>query len=94
MYSFSKQHLYSPAEIRFSQGFPLAQAPPSAQYLHCVGYDFGSLSPHQQFDLLGDGQHLVQIGAWWLYVCAHLVRRCDIEGDPTNALPEFEFEDL
>ena len=74
----------------------------SRKYLPCcLGFNFESgITAAQHKDLTGDGQHLVQIAAWWLYVCSNLMRRSEITGPVQSCLvsasdkddSDFEFE--
>ena len=102
LYSFKQNHIFTPAELNFSQGFPLDTIEQSRKYLPCcLGFNFESgLTAAQHKDLTGDGQHLVQIAAWWLYVCSNLMRRSEITGPVQSCLvsasdkddSDFEFE--
>ena len=73
-YSFSKSHLYTPAEMQFAHGWPSLSA-----FIEEGGpqspYDFGQLGWRKQRSLLGNGMHLACMGAFYGYCLSQLRRR-------------------
>ena len=60
-------------EINFAQGWPL-EGLSSTECLACVPGRVKSLSFSKRQHLLGNGVHLMAIGAWMLYIKAHCLR--------------------
>ena len=60
-------------EINFAQGWPL-EGLSSTECLACVPERVKSLSFSKRQRLLGNGVHLMAIGAWMLYIKAHCLR--------------------
>jgi hypothetical protein len=78
LYSFSKRHLYTPAELEFSQGWPVF--PAMSKYASCLGFEYDQLSVHQRRQLQGNSMHLAALAAALQFFLTHTVRRDHFEG--------------
>jgi site-specific DNA-cytosine methylase len=70
-YSFTAQRFFTPADLKISQGWPLES---SSLYGDLVRSKAG-ISSHAQKKAMGNGMHLAQVGAVFLYICSFTMRR-------------------
>ena len=68
--------LFTMNELNFLHGWPVLAAVVSKQrWKKCMPFDPNLLPLKVQKRMCGNGQHLAAMGAWFLYLMAHLVRR-------------------
>lgn len=86
--SISKSHVFTPAEIEFSMGWPVCAVGDAPSYASCVPPEIIRLSFNERSIRSGNGMNLAQVYAWALFVCTHIVRRSDVE----KLMPQLRFK--
>jgi len=66
---------YTADELDFSQGWPSVVLPINRKYASCVPFDMTRMSQSARMHVVGNGMHLVAIGAFELYIAGYTVRR-------------------
>ena len=67
--SFSQQRFFTPPDLQLSQGWPLPSCLVFGDFAH-IG-----VSQHVQRRVVGNGQHLMQVGQVFLYMSCFSMRR-------------------
>ena len=73
LWEAKRAHHFQPTEMDVSQGFPLEEA--QGPYTDCVRVPLHECTRHKHRELLGNGMHLAALGAWHLFLFAHIQRR-------------------
>jgi hypothetical protein len=71
-YSVTKDRLFTPSDMLIAHGWPLNSG---SEFFDLMPFDRSKLSTAQERLLLGNSMHLAQVGAVFLYITSHLLRR-------------------
>eukprot|EP00959_Pyramimonas_sp_CCMP1952_P236678 4946337-Pyramimonas_sp.AAC.1 len=69
----NKDHIYTPKEMAFPQGWPTFSKNPELRDL--LPFDISEMTQTLGKTTLGNGMHLVAEESWFCFVASHTIRR-------------------